>query len=129
MLSNKKELTFHLGGYFCFNLQAHLHSKLHLMYAVVASKVIDYIHCNLNWVQHVSRFCLLLNTYSMDSYVVLTLCHLGGFHPWETFLNNSITPQDIKMKFFKFNLILMGAILHMVTILINLRCCYDNLFL
>ena len=43
--------------------------------------------------------------------------------PWETFLNNSKTAQDIKMKFFKFNLTLMGVILHIMTILINLRCC------
>ena len=42
--------------------------------------------------------------------------------PWETFFNNSVTPQDIKMKFFKFNPTPMGAILHMVTILINLMC-------
>ena len=49
--------------------------------------------------------------------------------PWETFLNNSKTAQDIKMKFFKFNLTLMGVILHMMTILINLRCCHGNLLL
>ena len=49
--------------------------------------------------------------------------------PWETFLNNSVTTQDIEMKFFKFNLTPMGVILHMVTILINLRCCDGNLSL
>ena len=41
----------------------------------------------------------------------------------------SLTAQDINMKFFKFNLTLMGVILHITTILINLRCCYGNLLL
>ena len=31
------------------------------------------------------------------------------------------------MKFFKFNLTLIGVILHIMTILINLRCCNGNL--
>ena len=54
----------------------------------------------------------------------------GGFRPpWETFLNNSKTTKDIKMKFFKFNLTHMGGILHIMTILINLRCCHGNLLL
>ena len=30
---------------------------------------------------------------------------------------------------FKFNLTLMGVILHIMTILINLRCCHGNLLL
>ena len=62
----------------------------------------------------------------------LTLSHLGGADsvpPWETFLNNSKTAQDIEMKIFKFNLTPMGVILHMMTILINLRCCHGNLLL
>ena len=65
----------------------------------------------------------------------LTLSHLGGGGgggfplPWETFLNNSKTAQDIKMNFFKINLTLMGVILHIMTILINLRCCHGNLLL
>ena len=62
----------------------------------------------------------------------LTLSHLGGgggFNPWETFFNNSKTAQDIKMKFVKFNLTLMGVILHKMTILINLRCCHGNFLL
>ena len=33
------------------------------------------------------------------------------------------------MKFFKFYLTLIGVILHMMTILINLRCCHANLLL
>ena len=45
---------------------------------------------------------------------------------WETFLNNSKTTQDIKMKFSKFNPTLMGVIFHIMTILINLRCCHGN---
>ena len=49
--------------------------------------------------------------------------------PWETFLNNSKTAQDIKMKFSKFNPTLMGVILHIMTILINLRCYHGNLLL
>ena len=49
--------------------------------------------------------------------------------PWETFLNNSKTAQDIKMNFFEFNLTLMGVILHIMTILINLRSCHGNLLL
>ena len=49
--------------------------------------------------------------------------------PWETFINNSKTAQDIKMKFFKFNLTLMRVILHIKTILINLKCCHGNLLL
>ena len=61
----------------------------------------------------------------------LTLSHLGGRipPPWETFLNNSKTAKDIKMKFFEFNLTLMGVILHIMTILIHLRCCHGNLLL
>ena len=63
----------------------------------------------------------------------LTLSHLGGggkFRPpWETFFNNSKTAQDIKMKFFKFNLAHIGVILHTMTILINFRCCHGNLLL
>ena len=47
--------------------------------------------------------------------------------PWKTFLSNSKTAQDIKMKFSKFNPTLMGVILHIMTILINLRCCHGNL--
>ena len=61
-----------------------------------------------------------------------TLSHLrgGGFrHHWETFYNNSKTAQDIKMKFFKLNLTLMGVILHITTTLINLRCFHGNLLL
>ena len=46
--------------------------------------------------------------------------------PWETFLNNSKTAQDIKMEFFKFNIKPMGVIFHIMTILINLRCCRGN---
>ena len=62
----------------------------------------------------------------------LTLSHLGrGAIPpsWETFLNNSKTAQDIKMKIFKFNLTPMGVILDIITILINLQCCHGSLFL
>ena len=64
-------------------------------------------------------------------YFYLTLSHLGGggggFRPpWETFLNNFKTALDNKMKFFKFNLTLMGVILHIMTVLINLRCCHGN---
>ena len=64
---------------------------------------------------------------------VLTLSHLGGggggggTAPLKTFHNNSITVQDIKMKFFKFNLTFMGVILHIMTILINFKCCHGNL--
>ena len=43
--------------------------------------------------------------------------------------HNSKTAQDIKVKFFKLNLTLMGVILHKITILINLRCCHGNLLL
>ena len=56
---------------------------------------------------------------------VLTLSHLGGARippQWETFLTNSKTAQDIKMKFFKFNLTLMRVIFHIMTILISIRC-------
>ena len=70
--------------------------------------------------------------YIIFASLVLTLSHLGGGgvdSPWETFLNNSKTAQDIKMKFFKFNLTLMGVILNIMTILINLRCCHGNLLL
>ena len=60
----------------------------------------------------------------------LTLSHLGGgFPPQETFLNNSKMAQDIKMKFFKFNLTLMGVMLQIITFLICLRCCHSNLLL
>ena len=63
----------------------------------------------------------------------LTLSHLGGgadsAPPWETFLNNSKTAKDIKTKFSKFNSTLMGVILHIMTILINLRCCHGNFLL
>ena len=64
----------------------------------------------------------------------LTPSHLGGGggsadSPWDTFLNNSLTAQDIKMKFFRFNLTPMGVNLHLMTILINLRCCHGNLLL
>ena len=53
----------------------------------------------------------------------------GGIAPpQETFLYNSKTAQNIKMKYFKFNLTPMGIILHMMTILISLRCCHGNLF-
>ena len=58
----------------------------------------------------------------------LTLPHLRGADfapPPPPPLNNSVTPHDIKTKFFKFNLTLWGGegvILHMVTILIALRC-------
>ena len=45
----------------------------------------------------------------------------GGFH------NNSKTVQDMKMKFFKFNLTPMGVIFDIIAILINLRCCHGNL--
>ena len=38
-----------------------------------------------------------------------------------------ITAQDIKMKFFNFNLTPIGIILHKMTVLINVRCCHDNL--
>ena len=51
----------------------------------------------------------------------------GGFRPpWETFRNNFITAQDIKIKFFKLNLTPMGVILLVMTILINLRCCHQQ---
>ena len=43
----------------------------------------------------------------------LSLSHRagGGFRsPWETFLNDSKTAQDTRMKFFKFNLTPMGVI-------------------
>ena len=63
---------------------------------------------------------------------LLTLSHLGGgggFHPWETLLNNSKTAQDIKMKFFKFNPTLIRIILHIMTILINFGCSHGNLLL
>ena len=43
--------------------------------------------------------------------------------------NNSVTPQDINMKFFKFTLTPMGVILHMATILINFRCCHGKTLL
>ena len=49
--------------------------------------------------------------------------------PWETFLKISITTQDIKMKFFKFNYTPMGVISQIMPILINLGCCHCNLFL
>ena len=66
--------------------------------------------------------------------LTLTLINLtrgrGRIQPlWETFLNNSKAAQDIKIKFFKFNLTLMGVILHIMTILINLRSCHGNLLL
>ena len=34
--------------------------------------------------------------------------------PWDTSLNHSKMAQDMKMEFFKFNLTLMGVILHMM---------------
>ena len=46
--------------------------------------------------------------------------------PSKTFLNNSKATQYIKIKFFKFNLILLGVILHIMTILIDIRCCHGN---
>ena len=55
----------------------------------------------------------------------------GGFRsPGETLINNSKTAKDTKMKFFKFNLTLIGVILYIMTILFNLRCfmatiCYE----
>ena len=69
---------------------------------------------------------------NLSSFCKLTLSHLVGGDSapqWEKFLNNSKTAQDIKMKFFKFNLTLMGVILHMMTILINLRCSHGNILL
>ena len=53
---------------------------------------------------------------------LLTLFHLGEganlynfiILPWETFLNNSITAEDITRKFFRLNLTLMGGILHII---------------
>ena len=43
----------------------------------------------------------------------------GGFRPlWETFPDSSVTPQNVKMKFSKFNLTSLGVILHMATIFI-----------
>ena len=69
------------------------------------------------------------------SKIIITLSHLGrggggaDSALCKTFLNNSITAQNIKMKFFKFNLTLMGVIFHIMTILMNLGCCYGNLLL
>ena len=66
-------------------------------------------------------FVLFLNPISPEG---------GGFRPpQETFLNNSKTAKDIKLKFFKFNLTLMGVMLHIVIFLICLRCCHSNLLL
>ena len=61
----------------------------------------------------------------------LILSHLGGDSgpPGRLSLITPKTAQDSKMKFFKFNLTLMGVILHIMTILINLRCCHGNLLL
>ena len=67
------------------------------------------------------QFCVL--------YPYLTGGRGADSAPWEIFLNNSKMALDIKMKFFKFNLTLMGVILHITTILINLRCCHSNLLL
>ena len=44
-------------------------------------------------------------------------------------LVNSITAQPIKMKVFKFNLTPTGVILHITTIVINLRRSHSNLLL
>ena len=47
--------------------------------------------------------------------------------PNKTFLNNSLTPKDIEMKFLKFNIKPMGVILLVVTSAIVFRCCHRNL--
>ena len=49
--------------------------------------------------------------------ICLTLFYLGGgrFRP---------PPKET----FKFNLTLMGAMLHIIAIPINLRCCHGNIF-
>ena len=57
------------------------------------------------------RFCLLE--------IIVRLFEAYNCISWEAFLNNFITAQGIKMKFFKFNLTPIGIILHILTILIN----------
>ena len=105
----------------------------HLTIPILASKLTSIAHQKVSKVYYSSlqKKGVPLNL-PMILKNSLTLSHLGGggfCPPWKTFLNNSETAQDIKMKFFKFNLTLMGVILHMMTILINLRCCHGNLLL
>ena len=57
-------------------------------------------------------FTLVLFVWHRNQATWLTLPHLEGWGlplPRETFLNNSVTPQDITMKFFKFNITPLGG--------------------
>ena len=121
-----------------------IQNEYSVYYTIMADEVTDssnkeqFVVC-LRWGDHdLVTHEELVGLYAVDNITSetlvnsLTLSHLGGgadSAPWETFLNNSKTAQDIKMKFSKFNPTLMGVILHIMTILINLRCCHGNLLL
>ena len=67
---------------------------------------------------------IILLIHSENGYYSLNPISPGGWicpPPSRDFPYNSITAQDIKMKFFKLNLIPMGVILPIMTNLINLR--------